>query len=100
MFDGRFWAGYFRTIFAKQISHFCSAVETRFLPTFDSLETEADQAADAEWERLGQFVDFENADEVQLSEQVQDAVIDYYMSMDAIRQTLINLSVRGSPSSL
>lgn len=93
MFDGRFWADHFRLIFTKQISHFCAAVESRFLPTFNSLEAEAKQAEDAEWERLGQFVDPEYADEETLAEQALNAGIDYYSSMDAVRQTLINLSV-------
>jgi len=93
MFDGRFWAGYFRRIFAKQISHFCAAVEARFLPTFDSLEAEAEAAKDAEWERLGQIIDPEYADEATLAEQAHEVGIDYYMSMERVRQTLINLSV-------
>lgn len=80
-------------MFSKQIIHFCDAVETRFLPTFDSLESEAEQASKAEWERMGQVVDPEYADESQLAEQAHEAGVAYYMSLDSVRQTLINLAV-------
>ena len=33
VFDGRFWEEHFRTVFARQISYFCTAVEARLLPT-------------------------------------------------------------------
>jgi hypothetical protein len=91
--DGQFWAEYFKTVFAKQISLFCMAVETRLLPTFDDLDREAEREADSEWERLGRTGDPESADPGELAERAQDAGIEYYASMDGVRQTLINLSV-------
>jgi hypothetical protein len=41
MRDATYWALFFKKTFAKQISAFCNEVETRLLPTFDSLEFEA-----------------------------------------------------------
>jgi hypothetical protein len=93
MFNGRFWAEHFKRVFSKQIIHFCAAFETRFLPTFDSLEAEAEQVSEAEWERLGQVVDPEYADQEQLAEQAQEAGVEYYMLMDGVRQAIINLAV-------
>jgi hypothetical protein len=43
--DGQFWAGYFKSVFAGQISLFCRAVERRLLSTFDFIEGEAEQAS-------------------------------------------------------
>lgn len=93
MFNGRFWAENFSGVFSKQIIHFCATVETRFLPTFDNLEAEAAQASEDEWARLGRVVDPENTDEARLAEQAQAAGVDYYLSMDSVRQALINLAV-------
>lgn len=93
MFDGRFWAEHFSRVFSKQITHFCVAVETRFLPTFESLEAEAQQVSDTEWERLGHIVNPEYADESQLAEQAYEIGVEYFMSMDGVRQSLINLVV-------
>ena len=93
MFDGQFWAGTFSNVFAKQTSGFCTTVEDRLLPTFDSLEAEADQVADDEWQRLGQSVGSEDTDMADLAERATEAGVAYYMSMESVRQTLINLSV-------
>jgi hypothetical protein len=79
-------------VFARQTSRFCVAVETRLLPAFDSIENEAEQAADAEWERLVEIADPEYADPADLAERAQEAGIEYYESLEGVRQAILNLS--------
>ncbi len=93
VFDGRFWEEHFRTVFARQISCFCTAVETRLLPTFDSLEEEAEQAANSEWERLGQAGASDSTDPANLADRAEQVGVDYYLLLEGVRQTLISLSV-------
>jgi len=93
VFDGRFWEEHFRTVFARQISCLCTAVETRLLPTFDSSAEEAEQAANSEWERIGQAVASDSTDPADLADQAEQVGVDYYLLLEGVRQTLINLSV-------
>jgi hypothetical protein len=93
MFNGGFWADHFRHVFAMQINYFCDAVETRFLPTFDDLEEEADKVAEEEYDRLYDLADPDYFDDGDIAEQADDAGTDYYLSMEGVRQALLNLSV-------
>ena len=93
VFDGRFWEEHFRTVFARQISYFCAAVETRLLPTFDSSAEEGEQATSAEWERLGQAGASDSTDPSDDADQADQVGVDHFLLLEGVRQTLINLSV-------
>lgn len=92
MFDGHYWSRVFRDVFAAHCSRFVEAIETRVLPAFDSLEREADEAADAEWDRLGNLPGDPDRDMSDLAEQATEAGVDYFMSMVGVRQSLLNIS--------
>ncbi len=93
VFDGRSWEEHFRTMFTRQISYFCTAVETRLLPTFDSSEEEAEQATSDEWERLGLAGASDSTDSADDADRADQVGVDHLLLLDGVRQTLINLSV-------
>ena len=92
MFDARYWSRVFRDRFAAQCARFISAVETRVLPAFDSLEREADEVSNAEFDRLGNLPGDPDVDMSTLAEQATEAGMDDDQSMDAVRQSLLNMS--------
>jgi len=93
MFCGHFWAETCGDVFSARISEFCTAIEARLLPAFDDLEGEADQAANAEWDRLSREADPEWVDQAEVAERATEVGVAYYLSMQSVRQALINLSI-------
>ncbi len=89
--DPRYWGNYFEQVFCKQITIFMDSIATRVLPTFDQIESEADAAVEREWERLGR-IGTEDSDMGDDAERAYEAGIDYYQSLEAVRQSLINIT--------
>lgn len=89
--DPRYWSNYFKQVFCKQITTFTDSIASRVLPTFDQIESEAEAAAEKEWERLGSLYS-EDSDMGDDAERAQEAGIDYYQSLEAVRQSLVNIS--------
>ena len=95
-FDALFWSRHFESVYAKQIIAFTDAVMDRLLPQFDNLEAEADQAADREYDRLGELPvgpDGPMLDMGECADMANDAGHSYYGMMTSVRQSLLNLSV-------
>lgn len=90
--DGRFWSRHFRRVFLRQLQTFCRAVSERLLPTFDSLEEEADRIAKEEFERLGQLPGDDSVDMADLAEFAYDEGLAHYEAMSDVRQALLNLA--------
>jgi len=93
--DGKFWSRYFEEIFIKQINAFCDTITNRVLPTFDSIEKEAHDITQAEYERLGRLPASEDdiRDMADIAERAREVGIAHYEALSAARQTLINMSV-------
>lgn len=89
--DPRYWSNYFKQVFCKQVTIFTDSIANRMLPTFDQIESEAEAVAEQEWERLGS-VFYEDSDMGDFAEQARDAGIEYYHSLEAVRQSLINIT--------
>ncbi len=84
------WGDYFREIFVNQIEALAECLEKRLLPTFDRIEDEAKEISEKEFERLGLLGSpYLELDEI--AEEAQEAAIEYYHTMDAARQGILNM---------
>lgn len=97
-FDGNFWGRYFQQQFIPQINLFCDTLLERFLPTFDTVDQEAESLAESIFENFlqqtygwdGMDVDISSA-----ADQAMDKSIEYYQRLLAVYQTYLNLSLVG-----
>jgi hypothetical protein len=90
--DPNFWSRHFVEVFAAQLNAFVDAVERRVLPGFDSIDREAREAAQREYERLGRMPANDSFDMADAAEQAVDAGIALYQALWGVRQALLNLS--------
>jgi hypothetical protein len=74
---------------------FLAALAERLLPQFSSVEREAEELAEKEYERLCRLPGDENVDMGSLAERAQDVGITWYQNMMGTRQSLINLYAVG-----
>jgi hypothetical protein len=90
--DPEYWNDYFKRSFCRQITTFIDSIADRVLPTFDRIESEAEATAEQEWKRLCSLPGPEDSDMGYFAEQAQEAGIDYYLTLSAVHQSLINLT--------
>lgn len=85
-----YWIHWSESVFRKQITVLREVIAERLLPTFTSIENEADAISDDTWERLGAAggPDSDPASDAELAE---DAGLTHYLSMVDARQGLLNL---------
>jgi len=89
--DGRFWSSRFERLFCKPVALFVEVVERRLLPSFDNIEEEAEAVAKEAWESLMSYPgDPDECDPGAFAEQAQQEGVDYYCSLDALRQAVLN----------
>lgn len=93
--DSHFWSNYFQEVFVPQVSAFCDAIINRLLPTFAEIDKEADQATQAEYERLGSLPAgvYTAWDMGDIAEQALEAGLTYYQALEGVRQSVLNLAV-------
>jgi len=72
---------------------FVENIETRLLPTFDSIESEAEKVTEQEWDKLCSSCSSPDIDPSDLAEKARDAGVDYYMLLSGVKQALLNVSV-------
>lgn len=93
--DARFWSSFFRESFAEQIHTFCEVFEERVLHVFSNAETEAEEAAEREYQRLGSLPSGEYGPEIEMeeaAESAQEAGLAHYEMLIAANQTFLNLA--------
>ena len=91
--DGGFWKGYFETVFIPHVNAFCDALLKRVVPAFEEIEKEAEAIADAEYERYLSMPADDEGDPASAAEEAQETALVYYLALDAVRQSLLNLGV-------
>jgi len=93
--DSNFWCRYFKDVFIQQIDAFCDPFVGRVLQAFANMSQEAEEHKDAEYNRLSSqpASEYDTSDMCDIAEQAQGAAIGYYVTLCAIRQTIINLGV-------
>ncbi len=84
---------YIRQIDISHLENLRQATFDRILPSFESINAEADAVADAEFNRLGQMPVFDDSyvDMGDLAEQAMDSGIEYYETMNGVLQSLLNI---------
>jgi len=85
------WAEHFNRVFTPQIHALVDTLSDRLLPTFGNIETEANQKADEEYERIGSLLACENTDMAEIAEQAWEAGEEHYLMMSGLRQGLQNM---------
>lgn len=95
-FNADFWSRFFRESFVRQIEVFCDVFESRVLPVFANVESEADEAAEREYDRIGSLPGGDDGpvlDMADAAELAQEAGLAHYEMLMATRQTFLNLAV-------
>ncbi|MCX5885402.1 MAG: hypothetical protein NT096_05790 [Proteobacteria bacterium] len=92
IFNIGFWEQYIRNHFIKQIELLNESIQNRLIPTFDTIEKEAEEISEKEWDRLCSSCYSPDIDPADLAERAQEAGIDYYMTLSGIKQTLLNIT--------
>lgn len=92
--DGHFWSCYFQEVFVSQINAFCDVIINRLLPTFVDVDKEADEVAQAEYERLGSLPagEYTAWDMGDIAEQALEAGLSHYQALEGVRQSVLNLA--------
>lgn len=91
MFNGQFWACHFQRTFAPHLSRLLEVLEQRLLPTFGTIDKEADAKSNAEWERLMLLPGDPDQDPSVLADHAFDIGLMHYQAMYNIRQSLLNI---------
>jgi hypothetical protein len=90
------WAWHFRRVFVVAIRAFRRGMSEKVIPAFASLDQEAKELAEAEYERLGSMpADDEFFDMSDAADWAQNAGIDYYQTMSDVRQGIVNVLAIG-----
>ncbi len=93
--DGKYWKPFFLRRFVPQINIFCDTLIRRVYPEFESIGLEADEVAEAEYERIGNIPcsEYDAWDMSDAAEQAFEVGLAYYDALDGVRQSLLNLSI-------
>jgi len=95
IFNIGFWEPYIRSEFIKQIELLYDSILNRLIPTFDSIEKEAEEISEIEWDRLCSSCSSPDVDPADLEEEAEEAGIEHYMMLSNIKQTLLNITATG-----
>ncbi len=88
--NARFWSHQFRRDFVPATERVVEVFLGRLIPTFSSIEEEAEKKSEKIYEELCSRPGDENSDLAELAEDAQDIGIDYYMSMKGLEQGILN----------
>ena len=85
-----YWIHWSRRVFRKQIAVLRKVITERLLPTFNSIENEADAISDETWERLN-AIGHPDGDPGMDAETAGDAGDNHYFKMVDAKQGLLNV---------
>jgi hypothetical protein len=89
-FNILFWEPFIREQFINKVELFVESIEKRLMPTFDSIEDEAETIQHEKWERLSSSSN-EYTDPAISAENAMEAGLEYYEMMMGVRQGLLNI---------
>ena len=90
MHNHYYWVHWSRDVFRKEIAVLYEVIAKRLLPSFDSIDDEADAVSDETWERLG-AVSHPDTDAGMDAEAAENAGLRHYEAMVNAKQALQNL---------
>ena len=91
MFNITFWERYIKKQFIAQLELFVASIEKRLIPTFDTIESEAEAIEQREWDSLSSSYGYPDADPSDFAEQAFDAKLEYYEMVSSVKQALLNI---------
>ncbi len=91
MFNGSFWAGYFRREFTPQLRAILEVLERRLLPGFSDIEQEAEKVSEEVWKAFMSAPATGDEDPSEFAEAAEQAGVSHYLLLDGIRQGMMNL---------
>ena len=91
MFNGSFWAGYFRGEFTPQLRAILEVLEKRLLPGFAGIEQEAEKLSQEAWDAFMAAPATGEEDPSEFAEVAEQAGVSHYLLLDGIRQGMVNL---------
>lgn len=86
----RFWSHQLRRDFVPATERVVEVFLCRLIPTFSSIEEEAEKKSEEIYEELCSRPGDENTDLAGLAELAEDIGVDYYISMRGLRQGMLN----------
>jgi hypothetical protein len=86
-----FWERFIRKQFITQVKLFVENVEKRLIPTFDSIEKEAESIQQQVWNNICSSSSSPDVDPSDLAEKARDAGIEYYEMVSGVKQALLNI---------
>ena len=92
LFNIGFWETYIRNQFIKQIELLTESIQARLIPTFNTIEKEAEDFSEREWNRLCSSCYSPDVDPANLAEKAQEAGIDYFITLSGIKQAFLNIA--------
>ena len=87
----RFWASQFKRTFVPEVEALIDVLESRLLPTFANIKSEADAKQQEEWDRLGSLPGDGSDDMADLAEKAFDKGLAHYQMMVSLKQGLLNM---------
>jgi hypothetical protein len=87
----QWWETHFKQYFVPQLHSLVEVLEHRLLPTFTDIESEANEKAEREWERLGSLPARDDIDMSDLAEKAFQTGLAHYEMMTDLRQGLQNM---------
>ena len=91
MFNITFWERYIKKQFIAQLELLVESIEKRLIPTFDTIESEAEDIEQREWDNLLSSCGNPDVDPCDLAEQAFDAKLEYYEMVSSVKQALLNI---------
>jgi hypothetical protein len=95
MHNALFWVRYIRKHIIPHFEHLEKTFTQRILPTFETVESEAEQVSNKKWEQLIHQPGDPDEDLSDLAEEALEEGISYYITMMGIRQGLLNIFAVG-----
>lgn len=84
-----------RRDFVEQITALVDAVENRLLPTFNSIDEDANEVAESRWQEFMASSGTPADDPAAFADAAYDAGISHYILLSSIRQGVLNLAAAG-----
>lgn len=86
-----FWKSYFNQVFKPQLQGIVDTLEDRLLPTFQKIDSEAENISNKVWQDMMSRPGTGDEDPADFAETAQDAGLSHYMLMVGIRQGILNM---------
>ncbi len=95
VWNNHFWAEYITDVFIPDVDTFAQCLTKRLLPTFNTLDTEAEQLKQEEYDRLANSIFSDDGDLSEIAEKAHDKAISFYITMSNALQGIINMFTVG-----